>query len=387
MIKTHSDTNHADDGTFVTSNRLAEIESKPVARLPLNIGDPAPWFSAINGDDFRPIAFDELAGLPILLFMFGSARPPGVAAALSSLDPRCEIFDGKRALFLGVSSDPDDFNLGRLPKRAGHLYLLDLSCKAANQFGVATVTSATIAAAVRPTVFLLSPALQILNIAPFNGPEEFVQLSASLLNAFFAHPPSGHDAPVLIVPRVFEAPFCRRLIDLYEAAGGREIGVIENKGQIVERFDPAFRKRLDYYIADSDTLQECREMLERRLLPLVYRAFQFPTTRIERYLVGCYDAGLGGYFRPHRDNTAPAVAHRRFALSIVLNDGFEGGHLRFPEFGDQTCTLAPGDAIVFSCSLLHEVMPVTAGRRYAFITFLYDEQSQRIREAYLKQQT
>ena len=40
---------------------------------------------------------------------------------------------------------------------------------------------------------------------------------------------------------------------------------------------------------------------------------------------------------------------------------------------------------MFSCSLLHEVTPVTAGRRYAFISFLYDEQSQKIREAYARQ--
>ena len=36
---------------------------------------------------------------------------------------------------------------------------------------------------------------------------------------------------------------------------------------------------------------------------------------------------------------------------------------------------------MFSCSLLHEVSPVTSGRRYAFLPFLYDEEAARIREA------
>jgi hypothetical protein len=36
---------------------------------------------------------------------------------------------------------------------------------------------------------------------------------------------------------------------------------------------------------------------------------------------------------------------------------------------------------VFSCSLLHEVSPVTAGLRYAFLPFLYDDEAARIREA------
>jgi predicted 2-oxoglutarate/Fe(II)-dependent dioxygenase YbiX len=160
--------------------------------------------------------------------------------------------------------------------------------------------------------------------------------------------------------------------------------LIENEGKIVKQSDTSFRKRFDYYISDQRALQRTRELLERRLLPMVYRAFQFNTTRIERYLVGCYDSTTGGYFRPHRDNTAPVVAHRRFALTINLNEEYEGGDLRFPEFGHQTFRSSPGEAIVFSCSLLHEVTPVTRDRRYAFISFFYDEASQQIRDAYRK---
>ena len=52
---------------------------------------------------------------------------------------------------------------------------------------------------------------------------------------------------MLIVPHVFNRAFCDRLIDLHETDGGREIGSIEDKGQIVKLFDPAFRRRRDYY--------------------------------------------------------------------------------------------------------------------------------------------
>jgi predicted 2-oxoglutarate/Fe(II)-dependent dioxygenase YbiX len=37
--------------------------------------------------------------------------------------------------------------------------------------------------------------------------------------------------------------------------------------------------------------------------------------------------------------------------------------------------------VVFSCSLLHEATPVTRGRRFAFLPFLYDEQAAKVREA------
>ena len=47
--------------------------------------------------------------------------------------------------------------------------------------------------------------------------------------------------------------------------------------------------------------------IRRRLNPAVERAFQFRPTRIERYIVACYEAGAG-YFRPHRDNTTKGTA-------------------------------------------------------------------------------
>jgi hypothetical protein len=39
--------------------------------------------------------------------------------------------------------------------------------------------------------------------------------------------------------------------------------------------------------------------------------------------------------------------------------------------------------VVFCCSLQHEATPVTKGRRYAYLPFLYDEEGDRLREANL----
>ena len=112
------------------------------------------------------------------------------------------------------------------------------------------------------------------------------------------------------------------------------------------------------------------------------KAFQFDPTRIERYIVACYDGTDGGFFRAHRDNTTLATAHRRFAVTINLNAGdYEGGDLNFPEFGSRAYRALTGGAIVFSCSLLHEATPVTQGTRYAFLPFLYDDAAAKLREA------
>jgi predicted 2-oxoglutarate/Fe(II)-dependent dioxygenase YbiX len=47
--------------------------------------------------------------------------------------------------------------------------------------------------------------------------------------------------------------------------------------------------------------------------------------------------------------------------------------VRFPEFGRQLYRPEAGGALVFSCSLLHEAVPVNRGRRFGLFTFLHDE--------------
>ena len=90
--------------------------------------------------------------------------------------------------------------------------------------------------------------------------------------------------------------------------------------------------------------------------------------------MACYDAADHGHFRPHRDNTTSGTAHRRFAVSLFLNSGeYEGGFLRFPEYGPALSSAPLGGAVVFSCSVLREATPVTRGLRYMFLPLLYDE--------------
>lgn len=151
-------------------------------------------------------------------------------------------------------------------------------------------------------------------------------------------------------------------------------------GQTVMVVNHAHKRRSDCNIDDERLRGALQARVLRRLVPQVERAFQFRATRMERYIISCYDADTGGHFRPHKDNTTLGTAHRRFAVSINLNAGdFDGGDLRFPEFGQRTYRPPTGGAIVFSCSLLHEATPVTRGKRYAVLPFLYDDAAAAVR--------
>jgi len=230
-----------------------------------------------------------------------------------------------------------------------------------------------------PMWMLLDPALRVCFHLPIDQAALALSRCAGL-PAVDRHAGVQLNAPVLIVPRVFEAAMCQRLIDHYEGVGGQESGVMREVGGKTVGLLSDNKRRRDADIADPDFRQALRARVNRRLLPEIQKAFQFTATRIERYIVACYDAGEGGFFRPHRDNTTAGTAHRKFAVSINLNaEGFEGGDLCFPEFGGRTYRPPTGGAVVFSCSLMHEARPVTRGRRYAFLPFLYDEAGEALR--------
>lgn len=225
---------------------------------------------------------------------------------------------------------------------------------------------------------LLEPSLRVLARFDSHGFDPG-RTGASLCDALStagvgdADSPCDH-APVLLVPRVLEPELVARLLDWFRAGGeGEDSGVIvHERGEPVFRLDPAVKRRREARVLDPALDAELHDRLTRRVLPEIDRAFAFAVKQREAFKVLRYDGGGGGYFRPHRDNDAPDVAHRRFAMTLNLNSGdYTGGRLRFPEFGPREYEAPRGGALVFSCSLLHEVTDLTAGTRYALTSFLF----------------
>ncbi|MBL8547173.1 MAG: 2OG-Fe(II) oxygenase [Hyphomonadaceae bacterium] len=230
---------------------------------------------------------------------------------------------------------------------------------------------------------LVDPTLRIVSTWPLTQ-------SAEALAAFDKLPPpdlhAGVEmtAPVLVAPRIFEPQFCEMLIRYYQARGGEASGVTrqhqDGRTYVTQLED--FKRRSDCLIEDTDLRDAAMKRIYWRLSPMIERAFMWRPTRMERYLVAAYEAEGGGFFKPHRDNTTNGTAHRRFAVTINLNTGdYDGGDLRFPEFGSRTYRAPTGGAVVFSCAMLHEATPVTRGTRYAFLPFLYDEAAAEVRRA------
>jgi hypothetical protein len=186
--------------------------------------------------------------------------------------------------------------------------------------------------------------------------------------------------PVLIVPDVFSRADCQKLINIFAMQGQTYVepghGTLPPGHSDYKQKIPEYgrKDRVDHWIRQPETNAFIDDRINRRLIPEIQKSFQYKITRREAYRIGSYEGERGGELHGHRDNTKAMVAHRRFATSINLNtEQFEGGELRYPEFGNQLYRPETGAAITFSCSLLHEPMHVTKGRRFVLLAFLYGE--------------
>jgi len=339
--------------------------------MPLMAGALAPLFSAPTRSRTN-FAFGSLGGTYlVLLFLSGEGTADVPAQQL--LDLNADLFDDRTMMAFTVVRDAEVFD--RTPEHIpGRRVFHDVAGEIAERFHLRREDGGTFG-----YWTVIDPMMRVIDRARLEeGPGLFDRLRRLPPPGLHAGAPMH--APVLVVPRVFEPAFCRRLIEVYDRDGGYVSGVMRDIGGMTVPVVDGFKRRRDTTIEDEALRAEIRSRLSNRLLPMIRKALMFEVTHVERYIVACYDAEDGGYFKAHRDNTTLATAHRQFACSINLNaEEFEGGDLRFPEFGPQTYRPPTGGAVIFSCALLHEATPVTRGRRYAYLPFFYDAAHAKIR--------
>lgn len=150
-------------------------------------------------------------------------------------------------------------------------------------------------------------------------------------------------------------------------------------------------------VLDERSRRVSSASLDKATRSLVKQSFLEMVPELETHfgiaLAGCETPGFliydtGAFFAPHRDtgpDDPPDIRRRRVSAIVFLNpqsiepsdNAYGGGTLRFhglldgPEWA--ACPLPfepdPGMLVAFRSDVLHEVQPVTVGRRFTVVTW------------------
>ncbi len=233
-------------------------------------GEPVPGFHARSEGNPR-FAFDTVAGRWIMILIPGSLGQPGLAERLAAMvGPHAAALNTTHGYMLVIGTDAEDERAGRLRDGTGRRVLWDDDGSARRALRAVGKDGE-----LRTGWILLDPALRVFGVWPLEvGAEAMATLAA-------APPPGEHagvplHAPVLVLPRVFEPSFCRRLISLYEERGGGESGFMRDvDGVTVGLVDPGHKRRKDLILEEEPLQAAIRARLNARLVPEIRRAFQF----------------------------------------------------------------------------------------------------------------
>lgn len=339
------------------------------------LGDPVPWFSlpVVTGGSFD---LQASAGRWVVLSFVGSIADPRAMVEVAELARLATSFSEDHlvigCVFTGQAANLD--GLGALSSSTLS-FLADHDGAVSQSFGATEM----------PRTIVLDPMLRAIADIAWDNPQGHADMVRNVLQGL---PPVEDSAgvpmfaPALMVPRVFSFGICDFLIQFYETQGAVDSGFqFDVDGKTVTLSDWRLKRRSDVAVGVPEVRELIRDHVVRRLVGPIEQFFQFKVTRMDRYVVACYDSAVSAHFHRHRDNINAGAQHRRFALSINLNRDFDGGDLMFPEFGRKTYRPSEGGALVFSCGALHQVTPVTKGKRYAFLAFMYGEEDVARREA------
>ena len=330
--------------TTVAPEVAAPSLRPPAARL-LDVGDRAPFVHAPDHvGNHASTGIDRLAGKPILL-LFCPWLDETCLDAFRSLATEAALFAISRQ---GIEANAAAHDRLSLP----FAILADTRADIFKGYGVDPLPAAPSA-----TLFVLDSGHRVARLLDRMEPAAMAAVAlAELRRLADARPAATLQAhpPVLALPRMLSLEDCaflaavwRRDVPEYPTDGFANAGTKQEAGDFKVVHDGGYGRAVEYIVQDEALQRFIDGRLRRRLLPEIRKAFQAGGLQREGYRIAGNEARAGGYLNPHRDNSTPTNARRRFTMTVNLNAGeYQGGELRFREYGEQLCAVERGTAIV-----------------------------------------
>jgi peroxiredoxin len=342
----------------------APLLRPPPARL-LDAGDTAPIVHAPDHTgNHASTGADQWAGKPILLLFCPVLDEPCLTAF------RAIAAELAPAALFAISRHGIEMNAAAHDRLSlGFAILADTRADIFKGYGVDPVPAEPSA-----TLFILDAGHRVARVWDRMEPAALAVAALAELHRLGESRPvtrlQAHP-PVLVLPRMLSLEDCaflaeiwRRNVPEYPTDGFTNAGTRREAGDFKVVHGGSYGRAIEYIVQDESLQRFIDGRLRRRLLPEIKKVFQATGLKREGYRIAGYEARDGGYLNPHRDNSIPTNVNRRFTMTINLNAGeYDGGELRFREYGEQLYAVDRGTAIVWSAGLLHEVLPITRGRR------------------------
>lgn len=201
-----------------------------------------------------------------------------------------------------------------------------------------------------PKIYITDPNRKIASILNF---QDITENSFKMENYL----PKQVHIPYLLIENALDDELLKKIINFYNE---------KKKGNQLIAHTTSTKDRKHVH-PDSELEKEIDHKLSRSVLPELRKVFYFDAQHRELYKICSYDAETSGRFHPHRDTPAPQQ-YRKYALSLFLNDDYEGGEFVLPEYGLKVKPKA-NTAFIFPGISTHQVLPVTKGSRMTIISF------------------
>lgn len=322
---------------------------------------------------------DHLSGKHLILVFLNSKDNDVNIEVLKSFAKRQQDLDNTDTTVLAFSASSHARENAKIKQQANFVWPItgDSSGVAFASYGVHKYHEQA------NRIVLLTPLRQIR--CWFDAPSNTDDSLEGIIEMIKNHPTSEDNrwntpfAPVLQIPNVLSPEECDRVIASFESNTPFLVRPPRqnelNSSYKVPVYEHDRQDRIDQIVKDKNLLELLDSRIFSRVTPMINKAFAFNVTRREELHIARYTGERGGIQMGHRDNNHPAGAHRRFAFSMALNNDYEGGELCFKEFSQHGYKSPKGSVLVFSSSLLHEVLEITQGTRYNLVTNLFNDDS------------
>lgn len=205
------------------------------------------------------------------------------------------------------------------------------------------------------SAYLVDNNLKVIDFVDAQGIDELEQEVSSI-----TVPQKESPAPVLIINDAIDEVLAEDLIEYIDQH--------ESAGSLVEK---DFKRRLHIH-PNKELERRLDDKLTKSVLPEIAKVFYSEITHRETYKICRYAGENSGKFGKHRDTIYPHL-HRRYAMTLVLNDDYEGGGIAFPEYNTDVLNVPKYGAVIFPGSLFHQVNEIGSGNRYVIISFFFGE--------------